>query len=168
MNYPKTPKRKVLVEFTDKEIEMMSQLKEAMLITHRSQLVRTAVYELYQKVFKPYIQKKAFMSAIGSIPNSRGIIGEDIIIGESICRRLEGKVIKDEDGVQMCEYTTYSKGGQNIFTGTNAIPLEDLDEHHVENQYKGGTKHEIKELMAKQKENEQRGLEDLGIEPPTE
>lgn len=67
--------------------------------------------------------------------------------GKSICSRLDGTPIDNKNGTFACQFPLYEKLGKRVFTGSRVVPFDMLGEEHIEAQYKGGTKEEIKAIL---------------------
>jgi hypothetical protein len=144
------------------EERMIEQLKEALIITHSSQVIRTAIRRLYIDTFKPYYANSKRLGLENDIlPTSKSLVSTEEIRGTDICEKLDGEILTDKDGQKICKFKTYAKAGANVYVGENSIELENLTNFYVDNQYKGGTKAEIQMALMAQKEREQNSIENL-------
>jgi len=69
--------------------------------------------------------------------------------GMEICELLDGEIVTQEGGFTACKYTTYDKVGSRVLTGSRTVPIEDLNDGHIEAQFKGGTKKETLKALNK-------------------
>ena len=146
----KKPYRVMLVFNDIKDQAMIDELKEKLMIKHTTQLFRSALYELHSKTFKDYLQSKR------NIQHREREIQEDNTKEQikEICNELGGRLMKDERGVEVCQFKTYNKVGGNIFDGLQTIEATKLNQDHIDNQFIGGSKEEILKLYEEQ-ENEE-------------
>lgn len=69
--------------------------------------------------------------------------------GVAICDALDGEISED-GGHTYCTWNVYQKETpREVSVASFTKSLLDLDESHVENQYRGGTKKELEEIMKK-------------------
>lgn len=152
----------VRLDVTEAELKILEQLKSALFIDTYTQLFRTALKELYRDTFKPYLQQKEQRKKPKDIKDKE-VMTTKILDGENICRKLNGEQRTEEDGTMVCHYTTYTKAGKNVITGSQKTPLQNLTAEHIDRQFKGGTKDEILMALDEQEKHEQKGLEDIGL-----
>lgn len=95
-----------------------------------------------ERVKAQMLRKKEEESAKRAIEQERAL---------KICEALDGEVIEQEGGNVACKFSLYEKVGKRVIVGSRTVPFDNLHNSLIDTQYKGGTKQEIVELLAKQK-----------------
>ena len=68
-----------------------------------------------------------------------------------ICQSLGGTIEEQTGGHMACTFKMYEKAGTRVLEGARTVPFDSLHESLIATQYKGGTKEEIEEILAKSK-----------------
>jgi len=147
----KQPKKLSVFQLQDSILQKIDRIKDRIGFQSRAETIRYIISEFHDKKFPDYVEAKLASlnlrtpkakaeREVEAAEAKRQLMENK---GKEYCEILGGTLERIGQGFK-CTWNTYRKiNASNVFTGNMTLPIEDISEAEIENQFKNGTQEEI-------------------------